>query len=315
MTSVLKGVVNWLDGSFSEDQEVTLMAATTEVHTQGVGAEREPISGRSSIDEQQLSYEVKEDASSADHVERSSKAAMKEDLMEVSMKAVHAAKEWGGYLFSLGKMTGGQVTKTAGYLKSAFDVQVFSDETCHHRGNVVTDDMMQRKSSEIVVAPWVGYKEAETMKSQILDLSKDKQNFLRSPPAGVEFDFDYNINYPVAQVMLEEDPNLQMMRFELVPKQIREETFWQNYFYRISLIKQSAQLTSLAKCSVLSQPSAVEVCDKPSSSLTADVYSDVCDNSTALNNQPFVDTLNEWEQDLDLNEYEMVSASELDIHE
>jgi len=30
---------------------------------------------------------------------------------------------------------------------------------------------------------------------------------------------------------------------------MREETFWRNYFYRVSLIRQSVQLTSLAKCS------------------------------------------------------------------
>ena len=30
---------------------------------------------------------------------------------------------------------------------------------------------------------------------------------------------------------------------------MREETFWRNYFYRVSLIKQSIQLTTLARCS------------------------------------------------------------------
>ncbi|KAF7642036.1 hypothetical protein LDENG_00265970, partial [Lucifuga dentata] len=52
--------------------------------------------------------------------------------------------------------------------------------------------------------------------------------------------------YPLARVMLEEDQLLNHMRFDLVPKQVKEEVFWRNYFYRVSLIKQSAQLTALA---------------------------------------------------------------------
>ncbi|XP_032696614.1 synapse-associated protein 1 isoform X3 [Lontra canadensis] len=52
--------------------------------------------------------------------------------------------------------------------------------------------------------------------------------------------------YPVALVMLQEDELLSRMRFALVPKLVKEEVFWRNYFYRVSLIKQSAQLTALA---------------------------------------------------------------------
>lgn len=50
-------------------------------------------------------------------------------------------------------------------------------------------------------------------------LFQDKRNFVRPLPASSQFFFDYNVNYPVAHVMLNEDPNLKMMRFELVPKQ------------------------------------------------------------------------------------------------
>ena len=48
---------------------------------------------------------------------------------------------------------------------------------------------------------------------------QDKRNFLRNPPAGVQFHFDYSVSAPIAAVMLQEDPNLETMRFELVPKQ------------------------------------------------------------------------------------------------
>ena len=42
---------------------------------------------------------------------------------------------------------------------------------------------------------------------------------MRNPPAGVQYQFDFTSMYPVAMATLQEDPNLQKMRFELVPKQ------------------------------------------------------------------------------------------------
>ncbi|XP_042569881.1 synapse-associated protein 1-like [Cyprinus carpio] len=101
-------------------------------------------------------------------------------------------------------------------------------------------------STDAAVPPWVGYNEEETIQQQILSLSADKRNFLRDPPAGVQFQFDFEQMYAVALVMLQEDELLNRMRFDLVPKQVKEDVFWRNYFYRVSLIKQSAQLTALA---------------------------------------------------------------------
>ncbi|XP_060793641.1 synapse-associated protein 1 isoform X2 [Neoarius graeffei] len=102
------------------------------------------------------------------------------------------------------------------------------------------------KKTDVAVPPWVGYSEEETIQQQILALSADKRNFLRDPPAGVQFHFDVEQMYPIALVMLQEDELLNRMRFDLVPKHVKEEVFWRNYFYRVSLIKQSAQLTALA---------------------------------------------------------------------
>ncbi|XP_070113085.1 synapse-associated protein 1 isoform X2 [Equus asinus] len=96
------------------------------------------------------------------------------------------------------------------------------------------------------VPPWVDSNDEETIQQQILALSADKRNFLRDPPAGVQFNFDFDQMYPTALVMLQEDELLSRMRFALVPKLVKEEVFWRNYFYRVSLIKQSAQLTALA---------------------------------------------------------------------
>ena len=35
------------------------------------------------------------------------------------------------------------------------------------------------------------------------------------------------------------------MRYELVPKVVKEDEFWKNYFYRVNLIKQSFDLKDL----------------------------------------------------------------------
>lgn len=89
---------------------------------------------------------------------------------------------------------------------------------------------------------------------------------MRAPPAGVDFEFSYDIAYPTAIAIMAEDKALETMRFELVPKMwvaitytnsnyfhwypstprsITEENFWRNYFYRVSLIIQAAELGTL----------------------------------------------------------------------
>lgn len=47
---------------------------------------------------------------------------------------------------------------------------------------------------------------------------QDRRNFVRAPPAGVNYEFDYDKMYPVAVAIMAEDPNLEKMRFDLVPK-------------------------------------------------------------------------------------------------
>ncbi|KAL5266051.1 hypothetical protein ACHWQZ_G006637 [Mnemiopsis leidyi] len=118
---------------------------------------------------------------------------------------------------------------------------------------------MQQRRQGAAVPPWVGYNEEEKMKKQILSLSLDERNVLRDPPAGVDFVFEFESNMPVATAMLECDPKLNDLRFKLVPKVIKEDKFWRNYFYRVSLIKQSSQLASLEKSPTPEAGAAAEV--------------------------------------------------------
>ncbi|KAJ0056341.1 hypothetical protein NL108_006460, partial [Boleophthalmus pectinirostris] len=141
------------------------------------------------------------------------------------------------------------VVETANTIKKSVEEGKIIDKTFLGDFQKEQEKFVQEKKakrSEAAVPPWVGYNEEETIQQQILALSADKRNFLRDPPAGVQFHFDMDQMYPLAAVMLEEDQLLNHMRFDLVPKHVKEDVFWRNYFYRVSLIKQSAQLTALA---------------------------------------------------------------------
>jgi len=97
---------------------------------------------------------------------------------------------------------------------------------------------------ELPSAPWAGYQNEEELKEKIFALSDDKRNVLRAPPSGVNFDFEYSNVATPALLLLEADPKLKQLRYELVPKVIKEDEFWKNYFYRVSLIKQSFELSN-----------------------------------------------------------------------
>lgn len=128
-------------------------------------------------------------------------------------------------------------------------------------------DEFNRAQSEFVVAreevpgspalpPWhpavTGLSEAKTvlfLREQICGLSREKRNFLRAPPSESSFDWSpprAASLMKTAVCLLQEDPELSSLRFELVPRKIKEDDFWRNYFYRISLIQQSAQLSTSA---------------------------------------------------------------------
>uniref|UniRef100_UPI00398E9A2D synapse-associated protein 1 n=1 Tax=Pristiophorus japonicus TaxID=55135 RepID=UPI00398E9A2D len=181
------------------------------------------------------------------------------------------AKGLGDYLFSFAtaatKKISESVVETAQTIKKSVEegnIDGVIDKTIIGDFNKEQDKFVQEKlikKTDAAVPPWVGYSEEEAIQQQILALSAERRNFLRDPPAGVQFNFDFDQMYPVAVVMLQEDELLNRMRFDLVPKLVKEEVFWRNYFYRVSLIKQSAQLTALA-----AQQHAVDKEDREDSS-------------------------------------------------
>ncbi|XP_053200633.1 synapse-associated protein 1-like isoform X2 [Panonychus citri] len=183
---------------------------------------------------------------------------------QVSSKAMDSAKSIGNFLFNVANKAGQTVTATATKLKQTVEhnslLADFTKEQQEfikeHGGNI-----------EVGEPPWIGCEQEEEVKTQIISLSQDKRNFVRSPPSGVQFDFDMQQMLPVTLAILKHDPNLEKMRFDLVPKLVNEETFWRNYFYRVSLIKQSTSLSNMNKgCKgwASSSSSSAEGPDEPS---------------------------------------------------
>ena len=62
------------------------------------------------------------------------------------------------------------------------------------------------------LTPWIGCRDEDGLRAKILELSKDKRNFVRAPPSGVTFDFEYESISGSAILLLKEDPNLHEMR-------------------------------------------------------------------------------------------------------
>ncbi|XP_028675660.1 synapse-associated protein 1-like isoform X1 [Erpetoichthys calabaricus] len=158
----------------------------------------------------------------------------------------------------------------------------------------VKEKYQKQTTADVAVPPWIGLNEDESIKQEILALSLDRRNFLCNPPAGDQFEFDFKQFAPVAMLMLQEDALLNQMRFRLVPSLVKEEVFWRNYFYRVSLIKQAAELSSL-----VNDQKGAEIRDSQQSRGEKVPHA-------ALPSNP--DNIPEWERELqrELEEFEVV---------
>lgn len=235
---MFKGVTKWLGVvDNTEEEETVAVSADGEEKPVPKASKPEPEGNEGATSES------KENPENDDLIS----SETKQTLEEVSAKAINTAKEWGSYLYTFGKQATEKVTEKAKEISKTMEDKTLLGDFSREQDKFVTEQKEKDKKSEAAVPPWVGYNEEESMKTQILALSQDKRNFLRNPPAGIQYQFDFDAVFPVAMATLQEDENLRKMRFELVPKQIKEDLFWRNYFYRVSLIKQSTQLTSLAK--------------------------------------------------------------------
>ncbi|XP_043065102.1 synapse-associated protein of 47 kDa isoform X8 [Drosophila ficusphila] len=179
---------------------------------------------------------------------------------QVTTKVTQQAKHFGSFLSSAISKAGSKIKETV-------------------KDNTILDSFNKEQEAFIKgqggvgngAAPWIGHANESKIKEEILGLSQDRRNFVRAPPAGVDFEFSYDTAYPTAIAIMAEDKALETMRFELVPKIITEENFWRNYFYRVSLIIQAAELGTLGADGVgqaSSGEDAKEVANKESTSKT-----------------------------------------------
>ncbi|XP_076262704.1 synapse-associated protein 47kD isoform X5 [Rhynchophorus ferrugineus] len=159
----------------------------------------------------------------------------------VQSKALAGAKSFGNFLYSAVNKAGKTVTEAGAKINVINNIL--------GEFNKEQESFVKNKanSSSTALPPWVGCANEESLKEECLSLSTDRRNFVRAPPAGVDFQFDYEVSYPVAMAIMEQDPNLEKMRYELVPKIISEEDFWKNYFYRVSLICQANELSFMSR--------------------------------------------------------------------
>ncbi|GMT00586.1 hypothetical protein PENTCL1PPCAC_22760 [Pristionchus entomophagus] len=97
------------------------------------------------------------------------------------------------------------------------------------------ENRVENNKVEGGILPWEGLPNENLAMKLILQISLDTRNLLNDPPGKVEFtktEMDQ-----MAYSLIERDPNLANARFQLVPKELSEQRFWNNYFYRVSLIR------------------------------------------------------------------------------
>jgi len=185
------------------------------------------------------------------------------EVVEKTQKLMKSAFSFGNYLLEVASETTKKVSsnlnetatnlkKTVEEKESLLRSKEILSETLLGDLNKEQNEFIRNKKSfgdDGAVPVWCGYQEEEEMKKQIMQLSMESRNFLRSPPSGIPFNFEMDHYFPTAIATLKEDKNLRKMRFALVPTKIKEELFWRNYFYRVSLIKQTLQLHTIQQTS------------------------------------------------------------------
>jgi len=189
---------------------------------------------------------------------------VQEDIGIATENVKQVASKLGSYLYGFASVATNTASKLKDTAAEQFDKGILAD---FNRENEKFKQENETRRIGDGVPPWVGYHEEAAMKRQILALSTDERNFLRSPPSGVDFVFDVEQKMPVAMATLAQDENLEKMRFQLVPKKVTEEKFWRNYFYRVSLVKQSTQLSSMADNEMKLSHSSTESLNKTSDSM------------------------------------------------
>ncbi|KAF0042636.1 hypothetical protein F2P81_006168 [Scophthalmus maximus] len=192
------------------------------------GTESENGQGKHKVEEEEEEGESVVDVSednSRREVNKPSAAAGSEETGAVDPHPLlQKAKGFSGYIYNFASSASKNLSETVVERAQTFKRSVeegkingIIDKTFLGDFQKEQEKFVQEKRAKkfgAAVPPWVGYNEEDTVQQQILALSAVSIN-----PFGI---------------------------YKKIYIRVKEEAFWKNYFYRVSLIKQSAQLTALA---------------------------------------------------------------------
>nr|XP_023011768.1 synapse-associated protein of 47 kDa [Leptinotarsa decemlineata] len=243
----IEGIGGWLGSSIPKLRkgEEVITDGQEPVTTDNVEPEPSQVAPPKDDDDNSRNYSATGGADSGPQSAAESPTEDKDgQFSNVQTKALAGAKSFGSFLYSAVNKAGKTVSEASAKIKETVEKNSILGEFNKEQEAFVKG---QSGNSATALPPWVGCANEEALKDECLSLSTDRRNFVRSPPAGVDFQFDYEVSYPVAMAIMEQDPNLEKMRYELVPKVISEENFWRNYFYRVSLICQANELSFMSR--------------------------------------------------------------------
>ncbi|EAR83675.2 BSD domain protein (macronuclear) [Tetrahymena thermophila SB210] len=120
-------------------------------------------------------------------------------------------------------------------------------EVIQQQNQLIENQESESFKEKNALLPWEGLKAIksnqngnmiDSIKEEILDLSLQEDYFLIDDE-NYMYPFEFNIeDYKYQAIkILSVDPNLEFMRSKLVPKKIKDEKFWKNYFYNVEIIK------------------------------------------------------------------------------
>ncbi|KAI3386620.1 hypothetical protein SNEBB_008752 [Seison nebaliae] len=205
------------------------------------------------------------------------------------------------------------VNDSTKFIKS--EAVAIAESVLEEEPKFLTENEKLLENRRQVVLPWVGYTKEEQLRECILEISKEESNFLRPPPSSIleeetsydDDDGEEKVNekkflkvsvgrqLELAKMLLKEDDNLKKIRYELVPKKINENDFWRNYFYRVSLVKNS----------ILSTPDETNPVQSPSEKMERDESKKENDDSDMVKveeiekkDQNEDDEVEDWEEAL-----------------
>ncbi|KAK6056996.1 BSD domain protein [Cooperia oncophora] len=208
-------VVTSIDASLKEDFPVS-------------EKEEEKIKGNAEVDNQSSGDKQSTELSDLEHQTKHAEKVTIDDLQE-------KGKALASKLLLYAKDTTAKATKGIAAVKNVVVENTIIGELDREQEAFVEEIAASRLPD--VVDPWDGLPDREFAKKKILALSLDPHNFIRESPG--DCDFDMATQQAMARRLMDIDPNLSRVRFELVPKKLSEEKFWRNYFYRVSLIRHS----------------------------------------------------------------------------